>query len=582
MKKSSITAKFLSLFLVAALLFLNAGCGLNDGSKKKNYSEFLTITVYDSLANYEGIQAGWFAQIVKDKFNMELSIIAPNVSSNGDAAFRDRFVAGNIGDLIICSNTGGQLQDMVNAGLVLDMRPYLDQHSELLHYESAIANLNEPFNEKRKNSVYGIPTSISTEGPLTPSESDTPDYGVYVRYDLYKELESPKIATLEDLLPLLKKMQELCPESDSGKPTYAFSMFSDWDGNMSTFAKQPCCFYGYDELGFALIDYSGEHVQNILDKDSLYYRSLKFYNEAYKLGLVDPDSALNNYSDVFAKTQDGQILFSPWPWLGQSAYNTEEHMSKGQAFMFVPIEDEQIVSYGANAFGSGDVVVCAGSKAKDPERIVDFIEWLYSSEGIYAACAARNQATAGPEGLTWEATDEGPVLTEFGYNAFLKNGDIEIPEEWGTGTWAGGVCQLNFTPVAETEKDERGYLYYYDRWESVKKLDRHEIEQEWMYDYNSLSVMDYVQEHNQLGITPATKIVNVYESPELVTIRNQCGNVITSYSWKLVFAKDDAEFESLFDEMVQKAMSYGYREIWEFDYANALNVGRERMKVLGI
>ena len=55
-----------------------AGTAEAEGSKK--YAEPLTIDVFDSQANFQGTQTGWFAKIVKDKFNIELNIIAPNVA----------------------------------------------------------------------------------------------------------------------------------------------------------------------------------------------------------------------------------------------------------------------------------------------------------------------------------------------------------------------------------------------------------------------------------------------------------------------------------------------------------------------
>ena len=36
--------------------------------------ETVTLNVYSQLANYEGEQIGWFAQIMKDKFNVKLNI----------------------------------------------------------------------------------------------------------------------------------------------------------------------------------------------------------------------------------------------------------------------------------------------------------------------------------------------------------------------------------------------------------------------------------------------------------------------------------------------------------------------------
>ena len=62
--------------------------GETEGSSK--YKDFITVDVFDSMANYQGIQSGWFAKIVKDKFNMELNIIAPNVAGGGDTLFQTR------------------------------------------------------------------------------------------------------------------------------------------------------------------------------------------------------------------------------------------------------------------------------------------------------------------------------------------------------------------------------------------------------------------------------------------------------------------------------------------------------------
>ena len=83
-----------SIALVGAMTAsLLAGCGSDGGSKSASakssahggpYEDFLTIDVYDSQANFQGIQSGWFAKVVKDKFNMELNIIAPNVAGGGD------------------------------------------------------------------------------------------------------------------------------------------------------------------------------------------------------------------------------------------------------------------------------------------------------------------------------------------------------------------------------------------------------------------------------------------------------------------------------------------------------------------
>ena len=49
-----------------------------------NHDEELTLEVYDVAANYQGLQTGWFGKILKDKFNLVLNIIAPQVSGDGE------------------------------------------------------------------------------------------------------------------------------------------------------------------------------------------------------------------------------------------------------------------------------------------------------------------------------------------------------------------------------------------------------------------------------------------------------------------------------------------------------------------
>ena len=67
--------------------------------------ELLTIDFYDVAANYQGIQSGWYGKIVKDKFNIELNIIAPQVSGDGAALYQTRCADGNLGDVIILDNS---------------------------------------------------------------------------------------------------------------------------------------------------------------------------------------------------------------------------------------------------------------------------------------------------------------------------------------------------------------------------------------------------------------------------------------------------------------------------------------------
>ena len=91
----------------------------NTTNSDKPYSEReeLTIEIYDKAANYQGVQEGWFAQVVKERFNIKLNIIAPQVA--GDAIYQTRVSTGNLGDIVILDQN--EFNDCLSQGLIKDI-----------------------------------------------------------------------------------------------------------------------------------------------------------------------------------------------------------------------------------------------------------------------------------------------------------------------------------------------------------------------------------------------------------------------------------------------------------------------------
>ncbi len=551
-------------FWLLAVFCLNL-CACSGVKNDCPYQDFIVVDVFDYSANYQGIQSGWFGEVVRKKFNMELNIISPNITRGGDTLFEVRAAAGNLGDLIICKGVNGQLQDLVNAGLIYNMEDDL-QDKDIMRYREAIENLNSCVGQ---DGIYAIPSQVSANGPNVPSEGNEPVYGPYIRWDLYKELGYPEVNTLEELLPVLKEMQERHPTAENGAKTYGFSFFKDWDDNMMNAVKQPCCMYGYDEYGVVLAKADGSDYQSIIEDDSVYVRMLRFFYEANQMGLIDPKSLNQNYEQCFEKYKEGQIFFSPWPWLGKSAFNTISNVEQGKGFMMAPVQDMQIYSYGCYPYGNQDSIIAVGSPCADPERLVDFIDWLYSEEGIMVNGANLSGAAAGLEGLTWEMREDGPYLTEFGREALMNGGDIEVPEEYGGGTWESGVSALNYKAVVQCEKSERGFHYYYELWDSVKALDTSALVEDWRKKMGADTTMEYLRKNNMLLVAPGMLYTASVETAEQTTIRYQCKRAIQNYSWEMVFAPDSQRFEELLDEMQATVKSYGYDVILEYDMTHA-------------
>lgn len=539
------------------------------------YEDFITVDVFDSLANYQGIQSGWFAKVVKDKFNMELNIIAPNVAGGGDTLFQTRSAAGDLGDLIITGTGNGKLQNLVTAGLLMDMSDLLKDKDVVKNYQPAIEKTNKLVKEE---GTWAIPSEISTQPADTPSEGLDLTFGPYFRWDAYKEAGYPQMKTLEDMLPVLQKMQEVCPASDSGKKTYAISLFKDWDGNMMNNAKQPTCFYGYDEQGFVLAKADGSDYQSIIDNNSMYVRVLKFFFDANQMGLVDPESTTQNYDTLGTKYKDGQVLYAPWPWLGQNMYNTPERKEEGKGFMLAPIDDMKIFSYGCYAEGNSNSVMAIGSKAEDPQRLADFIDWLYSPEGI--EINGQSSGAAGPEGLTWEMKDGKPCLTDFGKQALPSN-DVAVPEEWGGGSWKDGVSALNYKTNSLVDIDPNtNAAYNYLLWDSVLEENKTKLDTDWQEKMGAKTTLDYLESHDQIMVAPGSSYIAPEEDSNITTLRSQCKASIVDYSWKMIFASGEEEFNSLLKEMQDTVLGLGYEDVLAVDMQNAKDQAVSRTEIL--
>ena len=289
---------------------------------------------------------------------------------------------------MIIGSGSGQAEKVVKSKLVTDLSSYIKNTKYLKTYQGAIDQLTKDANQE--SGMWGIPTSVSSLSPTESSEGVEPTFGPFVRWDYYKEIGYPKVATLEDLLPVLKQMQDKAREETGSDDVYALSLFKDWDDQAMQNGFQLPAFYGYAEgTGYVMSNADGTDAQSLIDENGVYVRALKFYNKAEQMGLVDPESTTQNYDTMYSKYKEGKILFSFWPWLGQAAYNTDAHKKDGKGFMMLSIDDMKIASKGAQPNGT-TTFIGVGEKAKNKERLVKFIDWLYSPEG-YPSCGFPDQ-----------------------------------------------------------------------------------------------------------------------------------------------------------------------------------------------
>ena len=107
--------KSLSLILALALVCCAVPFAAMAESVVDRDGPTITLDVYSQLANFSGIQQGWGAVMLKDKFNVELNIIPDQ-----DGTYETRVASGNLGDIVVWGANGQDYKNAVEKGLLLD------------------------------------------------------------------------------------------------------------------------------------------------------------------------------------------------------------------------------------------------------------------------------------------------------------------------------------------------------------------------------------------------------------------------------------------------------------------------------
>jgi putative aldouronate transport system substrate-binding protein len=536
-----------------------AGSSSSASSGSNSYKNPVTLDVYTLTGNTPGEQSGWFAKVIKDKFNLKLNVICAQTEGNADQSFQTHAASGDLGDIVVYGAIDTKFTDSLKAGLLMKLtdNDLLSKHGQniVTNYSGAIKRIADKYGE------YAIPNNVSSESPNTPSEDSDLIYGVYTRYDYYQEIGSPKLNSFDDVYPMLKAMAQKHPTNANGQKQYAFSLFKDWDGCMMMFGKMIAQLYGYEEApfgGFLLTNNLATEYQSIIEPDSYYIKALKVYNQAYRDGLLDPDSVTQTWDDITKKYTNGQVLYSQFSWLGPNYFNTPDNTTKGAGFAIVPISDEKIWSNGFTPNGS-TYLVALGKSCKDPERAMDFLNWYYSPEG---EMILKN----GPEGLVWEMKDGKPVLTEFGQKA-QPAGEVEVPAEFGGGNWKNGQCALGFDGVAANAiNPNNNEPYYYKLWSSTLTATATTLQKNWSTAMDgALDAKDWLVKNNQVSVSPGTDYVAPTLPSEIQSAQDIVKMDIRDYSWKMVYAKSDSEFNSLLSQMTKKVKGEGYDTVVDWN-----------------
>jgi hypothetical protein len=456
---------------------------------------------------------------------------------------------------LISINNQSIIADIIRAGLVQDLEPYKDRLPNVFKWTGMIQYMKDNWSEG-SGKVYATRGMVGNVGSTSGVGG-----GVYARWDYYKELGYPAINDLEDYLPVLKAMQDRHPTNDMGQKVYAMSIFPDWDGHHMSLGTIFTAQLGKKNIGGYLeADLETNALNSMLDDNSMYKRQLKFLYTANQMGILDPDSPTQGYEVWREKGAASRNILSWWWWGNDNLQNATELASQGKGFMLLPFKNSKIENGSTPPYVGGQMFYMVNNKADHLDKVLEFLNYCYSPDGVM-------KLYYGPQGIVWDVDANGePYRTEFGWRYFLDR-STEIP---GGGGWSvSGYAWTSNEPSMHYWNIHPVWNRRLDGSDWIKKdfapADS-ALLADWKRVMGAESDLEYYSKNNML-VTPA--FAQLPATPdEILLLLQRVGAVVTPESWKMIYAANDAEFESIWRKMVADAKGLGADSINQY-YADA-------------
>lgn len=213
---------------------------------------------------------------------------------------------------------------------------------------------------------------------------------VAVRIDALEKQGWPKLVSEDDYVKFLKQAMIDFPETDGKKTIGMSTLFGEpWGmaGVAGIMYEKGGRYTGVAGNGGVIWNHAEQKFEDYL-KNEYVLESYKFLNRLYREGILDKESFTDRSAQVQEKANSGRAL-SIWygVWMTDSANKTLEKAGHPERqYITLPIrsktqmernEKRLIMELDLAPFNS----VVITTKAKDPKRIMELVNWATSEEG---------------------------------------------------------------------------------------------------------------------------------------------------------------------------------------------------------
>jgi len=478
-----------------------------------------------------------------------------------DNKFNVMLAGGDLPD-IVRADPNKYAKQLIEGNLIVPMDDMLAAHGG-----DITANVPGVVEYSKKNwsagqgKVFFLPPQVQ---PKPSPVAKTMTIGPTIRWEYYKEIGAPEIKNTDDLLNALEQIVAKHPTTEDGKKIYGVSMWQDW----GLWPYSIPFIFETQQLAAntdIMVKEEGtdQYINFLTNEKSSFWKAMEFYNQANLRGLLDPDALTMKHNDYLAKATAGQFVVGPATW-AMGDFNSQ-YAKDGKGYVVIPA-GKLLWSGGVGPLGWSDKSYSISKSSKNPEKAMEFLNYLYSYEG------ARTMYS-GIEGEHWEMVDGKPVL---------KDATFTLKNEGGAAWESTGISlDRNLIGLGSSVEDPATGTPV-DLFTTVDALAKNvtALEKDFSEHYGASYPGEVVQKFVEEGkyndfstpyqglsddeIVAMATIVTPVLDEELTKIEAQLKELGARHAARIILSKNEAEFEKNKQEALKAFKDAGAEKITEY------------------
>lgn len=559
--KKRIVAWLLIMTMVLGL----AGCGAasagstagsEGGSTAQEGSAAKTITLYPYNAGLQsGPVTGWLGDYLLEKG------IILEVIPYSEEKTQAMLASGSLPDIVVF-NSATNAKAALEAGMLLPLDDYQDQLPHVMENDILKAGLDyaREYYGTEDGELSILPFGVGKN--TLYAAADTDRYAIKLNYQLYEQIGAPEFEKLEDVIPILKEMQQAYPQNEEGMNVYAMNLFSDFDTThfFNMMSIYSILGYHWNYLPYG-IEYEIETgtPYSIFREDSVYRRGARFMYELNQQGLLDPDSLTQERATADKKVSSKASVAG---WAGVPGW-------AGKGYLPVPFDEFKPSLVTEEPYGKVGIAISAN--AENVDTCLKFVDMLADYDALLTLYN-------GPQGDRWDIKDGKLVMTDK-FKEYLEAGGgtyvLENGEEYSL------FNIVSYIPNMGNTIEKYGEPFPMTLWtEYVDRQYETEDAQAWSARYGYKYLKDLLEAENKMTAVMDTSFVPFLtpDSDDMKLTLAALKDVIVPSTWELIYAKDDAEFEQIWSRMKQNAEALGLEDVISYkveDIAQAKKTAKQ-------